>query len=112
MARRMFDGTIRLDVSPEELRVVMAALERESMAHTAEAEERAAQARDRRELSDRVRRGRHANRRIAGELEAEAARHADRRDLALDMQRVLLPFVSASVDPSRSQPPTPSQIEE
>ena len=112
MARRMFDGTIRIDASPEEARLLMTALERESNAHAAGALRSEMEARDRRELADRVARGRHANRRVAGELDAEATRHAKRRDLALDMQRVLLPHISASDTSSRSQLPTPSQIEE
>lgn len=108
MARRMFDGTIRLDLSPEEARLLMAALGRESCHHSAHAVSATCEARDRRDLAAQVKRGAHANRRVAGELEAEAVRHADLRDLALDMQRVLLPHVSA-VD---SQRPNPSPLEE
>ena len=112
MARRMFDGTLRLDVSPEEARLLMAALERESCHHAAHAVRATCSARDRRDLAAQVKRGAHANRRVAGELEAEAKRHADQRDLALDMQRVLLPHVSAAESRSNPQLPTSSQTEE
>lgn len=116
MARRLFDGTIRIDVSPEEARIVLNALSEERSLQATRAAHLSVEARDRRELSDRVRRGRHANRRVAGELEAEAAACSDQERLAADMCRVLRPFVnshvSASGEPSRSQLPTASQSEE
>lgn len=112
MARKMHDGTIRLDVSPAEAEIVQKALE----AYAGDLGARSAQldleARDRRELSDRVPRGRHANRRVAGELKHDARAAHARMGQVIDLIRVLRPHVSVSGEPSRSQLPTPSQTEE
>lgn len=112
MARRMFDGAIRIDVSPAEAEIVQRALEIYAGDLGARSAWLDVEARDRRELADRVPRGRHANRRVAGELERDASLAHARMGQAMDMLRVLRPHVSASDAPSRSQPPTPSQTEE
>lgn len=112
MARRMFDGMIRLDVSPAEAEIVQKALEAYAGDLGARSARLDLEARDRRELSDRVPRGRHANRRVAGELEHDARAAHARMGQAMDLIRVLRPHVSASSELSRFQLPTPCQSEE
>jgi hypothetical protein len=112
-ARRLPDGTVQIDATIDEARIMLAVFEREAEDQDARALQLHEEARDRRRLAERVKRGRHANLRIAGELNAEAARHADRRDIALDMWRTLLPHarVSASDPSPNPQPTLPGQIE-
>lgn len=93
MIARRSDDVIQIDVTPEELRELMSALERSAMDHTVQASRFTQSARDRRTLADRVKRGRIANQRIAGELDADASRHLDHMKLAWDMHRVLVPIL-------------------
>lgn len=87
------DGTVTLEgISPVELVDLIDALQIHAARRKSRALELTGKARDSRELSDRVPRGRHANRRTAGELEAEARRHDLRAEAAQDLVRILKPL--------------------
>ncbi|HEX6052753.1 MAG TPA: hypothetical protein VFZ21_25985 [Gemmatimonadaceae bacterium] len=115
-ARIRTDGTavtISLtEIGPVELVVIIESLQAEAARRESRAMELESEARDRRELSDRVRRGRHANRRTAGELEAEAKKHDLRAEAAMDMIRVLRPVRQRVEAQSNAQLVAPSQIKE
>ena len=91
------DGRAVLDgILPEDLTVLLSALDCE-VAHQGSAATRCElEARDRRDLAATQRRGRHANLRVAGELEAEARGHTDRQMAALDVIRTLRPLIRES----------------
>lgn len=108
IARRMADGIAELDLVDAELAILLEALQRYAGDLASRSARLEYEARDRRELSDRVKRGRHANRRTAGELEHEASVLSTRADRAMDMFRV----VSGATRPSNMQLPNPSQTEE
>lgn len=108
MARRMFDGTIRLDLSPAEFAAHRAALEHHASTLSAHGAKLGADARILRDRAAKIRRGRHAAYRIAGELELQSRQAVALAEAAMDMLRV----VSAIDSPANPQLVTPSQIEE
>lgn len=93
-ARIAPDGTTHVECSPQELRAILHALETVYGLSARTAAALAREARDRRELADKVRRGRRANRRVAGELDSQAAVYGDQANLLSDLVRIIWPLVS------------------
>ena len=77
------------DINAGELRTLFIAVELDAKHHETEASRLAAEARDRRELAGTVKHGSHANNRVAGELENEAAGHRAQFRDAADLARIL-----------------------
>lgn len=93
-ARVAPDGTAHVECSPQELRAILHALETVCGLSASRSAALAREARDRRELADKVRRGRLANRRVAGELDSQAAAYGDQSLLLSDLVRIIWPLVS------------------
>jgi len=107
------DGRVTLEgILPEDLAVLMSALQGEFTARGRHAARCELDARMRREMAAAHRRGRHANERIAGELDAEGRDHTKRQLAALDLIRVLKPLVSETEARAASQLESANQTEE
>lgn len=88
IARLTEDGAV-LEVSAAELRLISAAVADYAASHQHHAMLREDEADMRRGLAEEYPRGRRANIRVAGELDAEAANHRRAAEGAIDLLRVL-----------------------
>lgn len=89
IARLSDQAAPALEFSADQLHLLASAVTDYAAHHHARAMSLTQEAEMRRALSEKYARGRRANIRVAGELEASAARHRRRAEAAVDLLRIL-----------------------